>query len=83
MEHEGLTKARRLAGEGAREIEVLRPAARGLPAKQIEAEFSISYYTAANHLRHIYEKTGVRSRVELAGYAVRRHLAPLAGQPRM
>jgi DNA-binding CsgD family transcriptional regulator len=61
-------------GLTAREVDVLSLAARGLATKQIAAELSISYFTAANHLRHLYAKTGVRCRVDLAAYALRHHL---------
>ncbi len=60
----------------AREAEVIALASRGLATKQIAGELDISYFTAVNHLRHIYAKTGCQSRVELAAYALRHHMAP-------
>ena len=66
-------------GLSAREVEVLAAAARGLATKQIAAELDISYFTAANHLRHIYAKTGARCRVDLAAYAQRHHLGAHRG----
>jgi DNA-binding CsgD family transcriptional regulator len=79
FEHELAEVRARLSGvlpDGLtpREIEVVGAAARGLATKQIAGELSISYFTAVNHLRHIYAKTGCRSRVELAAYAQRHHL---------
>ncbi len=44
----------------AREAEVIALASRGLATKQIAGELEISYFTAVNHLRHIYAKTGAR-----------------------
>lgn len=38
---------------------------RGFVATQIEGELSISKDAARYHIRHIHEKTGVRSRDEL------------------
>ncbi len=63
-------------GLSPREVEVLAIAARGLPTKQIAGELDISYYTAVNHLHHIYAKTGARCRVDLAAYALRHHIGP-------
>ncbi len=48
-----------------REEEVLGLLAAGMTTTQIEGELSISKGTARNHIRHIYEKTGVHSRDEL------------------
>jgi DNA-binding CsgD family transcriptional regulator len=62
-------------GLSEREAQVIALAARGLATKQIAAELDISYFTAVNHLRRIYAKTGCRSRVELAAYAMRHQLA--------
>ncbi len=70
------SKARSPTASRAREAEVIALAARGLATKEIAAELDISYFTAVNHLRHIYAKTGSRSRVELAAYAMRHQLAP-------
>ncbi len=66
-------------GLTAREVEVLALAARGLATKQIAAELNISKDTATNHLSHIYAKTGARSRVDAAAYALRHQLGGPAG----
>jgi len=58
----------------ARELEVLGLAASGQSNQEIAEALFISYHTVVNHIRHIYEKTGVRSRVELAQYALRHEI---------
>jgi LuxR family maltose regulon positive regulatory protein len=49
-----------------REIEVLRLIADGLSAKQIADNLIISVHTARTHIRNIYGKLDVRSRVQAA-----------------
>ena len=49
-----------------REREVLERLARGLADKEIAAELKISLPTVRYHLKHIYEKLHVRTRVEAA-----------------
>jgi LuxR family maltose regulon positive regulatory protein len=58
---EGLTR---------REREVLRLVADGLSNKEVASELFISDVTVKAHLRHIYEKLGVRNRMEAALHAV-------------
>jgi DNA-binding CsgD family transcriptional regulator len=48
-----------------REVEVIRLVAQGLANKEIADRLNISYHTAVNHVRNIFEKTGVHSRTEL------------------
>ena len=62
------------AGLTAREVDVLRLAARGLSSKEIAAELVISPKTARNHIEHIYVKTGATSRVEASLFAIRHGL---------
>lgn len=53
-----------------REREVLRLAADGLSNREIASRLFISEVTVKVHLRHIYEKLGVRNRMEAALHAV-------------
>jgi DNA-binding CsgD family transcriptional regulator len=50
----------------ARELEVARLAASGLPSKEIARRLFLSTRTVDNHLQRAYTKLGVGSRVELA-----------------
>ena len=43
----------------------------GLSDRQIASRLGISPRTVDNHLRHIFEKTGVSSRTALATWALR------------
>jgi DNA-binding NarL/FixJ family response regulator len=71
----------RIGGRSAKAPEELSPAeervaalaAEGLANKEIAERLTVSVYTVERHLTHVYEKLGVRSRVELA-----RHLAESA-----
>jgi DNA-binding CsgD family transcriptional regulator len=56
----------------AREREVLTLVAAGKSNREIGAELFISYHTVVNHLRHMYQKTGAHSRVDLVRYALRK-----------
>lgn len=47
-----------------REIEILQMAARGLAAKEIAAQCGIGVQTVNSHLRSIYDKLHVHSRIE-------------------
>ena len=54
-----------------REIEVLQLMAHGLVVRQIATTLDIKYNTAASYVRNIYDKFGVKNRVEAVsiGYA--------------
>ncbi|HZS15680.1 MAG TPA: HD domain-containing phosphohydrolase [Candidatus Dormibacteraeota bacterium] len=54
----------------AREVEVLRLAARGLTTGQIAVRLEISAKTADHHIQHVYTKTGVYSRGAAALWAM-------------
>jgi putative nucleotidyltransferase with HDIG domain len=62
------------AGLTAREVEVLRLAARGLAVAAIAAQLGISKKTAANHVEHIYVKIGVSNRARASLFAVKHGL---------
>ncbi len=49
-----------------REMEVARAVAQGLSTKKIAQELSMSVFTAQDHIKALYRKTGVNSRVGLA-----------------
>ena len=60
----------------AREVDVLRLAARGLSNKQIAAELSLSDRTVGNHLARVYDKIGNRTRAGAAVFAIEHGLLP-------
>jgi HD-GYP domain-containing protein (c-di-GMP phosphodiesterase class II) len=59
-----------------REVDVLRLTARGLTNQQIAAELTLSARTVGNHLAHIYDKIGRRTRAGAAVYAMEAGLLP-------
>jgi DNA-binding NarL/FixJ family response regulator len=65
-------------GEGidlsARELEVLKLIAEAYNSKQIAEQLVISVKTVERHRHNILEKLGMRDRVELTRYAIRRGL---------
>ena len=63
------------AGLSAREVEVLRLVAEGLPDAQIAARLYLSPYTVKAHLRSIYGKLGVASRTAASRFAIERGLS--------
>jgi DNA-binding NarL/FixJ family response regulator len=54
-----------------REVEVLRLISEGADNNAIGLELSISPHTVKQYVTNIFEKLGVRSRVQAAVYAVR------------
>jgi len=64
------------AGLTAREVEVLRLAARGLSNKDIASRLVVSPKTVAHHIEHIYTKIGVSSRAMASFYAMQNGLLP-------
>jgi DNA-binding NarL/FixJ family response regulator len=74
---ERLTQRQRYQGEGMakalteREIEVLQTVARGKGNREIGEALSISPHTVQVHVRNIFGKLGVNSRIEAVAYAVR------------
>jgi DNA-binding NarL/FixJ family response regulator len=57
-----------------RELEVVKLIAEGHTSKQIAAELVISVKTVERHRANVLEKLGMRDRVELTRYAIRRGL---------
>ncbi len=75
--HEGKTVGH-VAGESEaltpRELEVLKLIAEGHTSKEIAAMLVISIKTVDRHRTNMLEKLGMRDRVELTRYAIRRGL---------
>ena len=67
------------AGLTAREVEVLRLAARGMTNKDIAAVLVISPKTVANHIEHIYTKIGASNRAMASLFAMKHGLLPEEG----
>jgi DNA-binding NarL/FixJ family response regulator len=59
-----------------REIDVVRMVIAGWPNKETADKLGISEGTVKAHLHHVYEKLGVKSRLELAMYARDKGLYP-------
>jgi DNA-binding NarL/FixJ family response regulator len=58
-----------------REHDLIRALARGLTNRQIAEEFQLSEQTVKNQLTAIYQKLQIRSRLQLAVYAMTHDLA--------
>ncbi len=65
-----------VAGLTAREIDVLRLAARGLSNKEIADRLVVTPKTVGNHIEHIYTKIGATNRAGAALFAMRNGLLP-------
>ena len=63
------------AGLTAREVEVLRLVAQGLPDAEVAERLYVSVHTVKTHLRSIYGKLGVTSRTAAARFATEHGLA--------
>lgn len=55
----------------ARESEIVRCVALGLRNAEVAEKFSITEGTVKSHLNNVFQKLGVRDRVELTRYAIR------------
>lgn len=55
-----------------RELEVVGLVSSGMRDSEVAARLSMSVHTAKDHLKHVYRKLGISSRVELAGLLVER-----------
>jgi DNA-binding CsgD family transcriptional regulator len=62
-------------GLSEREAQITRLCVEGRPTKVIAAELHMSPYTVQDHLKSIFDKTGVRSRNELVGQIFLQHYA--------
>jgi DNA-binding CsgD family transcriptional regulator len=56
--------------------------AKGLTNRQVAAQMFLSPHTVSTHLRHVFNKLGIASRVELARLAAERHLVDSADDGR-
>ena len=63
------------AGLTAREAEVLRLVAQGLTDAQVAERLYLSPRTVGQHLRSIYNKLGVSTRLAATRFALEHHLA--------
>jgi two-component system, NarL family, nitrate/nitrite response regulator NarL len=70
----GRELAPRRFGLTPRELEMIAAVVSGYPNKGIAQKFSISEQTVKHHLTSIYDKLGVHNRLELAIFAINRHL---------
>jgi DNA-binding CsgD family transcriptional regulator len=59
-----------------RECHVVRLCMEGRSTKQIAAALHVSPYTVQDHLKSVFDKTGVRSRTELVGQIFLEHYLP-------
>jgi two-component system NarL family response regulator len=71
--------ARRLT---ARELEIVRFVAVGLRNAEVAERLAITESTVKTHLNNIFQKLGVRDRLELAHYAIKTGLVAVLGQDR-
>jgi DNA-binding CsgD family transcriptional regulator len=59
-----------------RETQIVRLCMQGRSTKEMAGDLNVSAYTVQDHLKGIFDKTGVRSRNELVGQVFLEHYAP-------
>lgn len=59
-----------------RELEVVGLVSAGMRDSEVAARLSMSVHTVKDHLKHVYRKLGISSRVELAGLLLDRRTPP-------
>jgi DNA-binding CsgD family transcriptional regulator len=74
--HRARRRAASVAGLSAREVEVLRLAARGLSNREIARRLGMAPKTVGNHIEHIYTKIGATNRAAASLFAVQHGLLP-------
>ena len=57
-----------------RELDVLAPLARGKTNAEIGQQLNLSEKTVGNYISNMFEKLGLKNRIELAAYAFEHHL---------
>jgi DNA-binding NarL/FixJ family response regulator len=60
-----------------RESEIVRNVAIGMRNAEVAARLSLSESTVKSHLARIFQKLGIRDRIELTRYAIRTELTSL------
>jgi DNA-binding NarL/FixJ family response regulator len=63
-----------------RENDIIRLTALGLRNAEVAERLAITTVTVKTHLNNIFQKLGLRDRVELARYAIRRHIVGVEDQ---
>jgi DNA-binding NarL/FixJ family response regulator len=76
---QGNSSAKRLT---ARELEIVRFVAIGLRNAEVAERMSISESTVKTHLNNIFQKLGMRDRLELVHYAIKTGLVAVIDQNR-
>jgi len=71
---DGAKNAKKHYGLTARELEVVESIVSGFTNREIAGKYSISEQTVKHHLRNIFDKVGVSSRLELALFAINHNL---------
>jgi DNA-binding CsgD family transcriptional regulator len=68
------------AGMTDSELEVVRRVSAGMTNREVAEQLFVSTHTVSTHLRHVFTKLGISSRVELARIAAE-HDLPATNRP--